>query len=193
MRALSPSTALAEILTMTGAVTARMMKERGRSGKTEAEEIEELMSLGINHPARRAHRERETRRVNEMKERMWNDTIFRTRPPNLIGLRCATKEPWHIDEVFYQKKTGNFEAGLTREKYDDRSVLCVYTARSPCARPATRAGLTRPTVVIRLLFAAPPPRATPRRSPLPASLAPSPLGTHRRCERRPMRSRGSSR
>ena len=112
-----------------GAVTARMMKERGRSGKSEAEEIEELMALGINHPARKAYRERETRRVNEMKERMWNDTIFRTRPPNLIGLKCATKEPWHIDEIFYQKKTGNFEAALTREKYDDRSVLCV-TARS---------------------------------------------------------------
>ena len=109
---------------MTGAVTARMMKERGRSGKTEAEEIEELMSLGINHPARRAHRERETRRVNEMKERMWNDTIFRTRPPNPIGLRCATKEPWHIDEVFYQKKTGSFETEYNAAGvFDDRSVL----------------------------------------------------------------------
>ena len=57
-----------------------------------------------------------------------------SRPPNLRGLRVATKEPWATDEAFYQKKTGSFEHEFnSREKYDDRSSLSVskgYTAET---------------------------------------------------------------
>ena len=48
------------------------------------------------------------------------------------GLRPATKEPWAVDEAYYQKKTGSFEHEYnSKEKYDDRSVLSAskgYTA-----------------------------------------------------------------
>ena len=103
------------------------------SDKTEEEEIAELMALGINHPARRRHRERELLKQNEAKERAWNGTPMRSRPPNLYGLRVFTKEPWAQDEHFYQKKTGNMEYEYnSREKYDDRSKLSAskgYTAQ----------------------------------------------------------------
>ena len=57
-------------------------------------------------------------------ENNWIGTPFRTRPAELKGLRPITKEPWAIDEEFYQKKTGSFETEYNmREAYDDRSVL----------------------------------------------------------------------
>jgi hypothetical protein len=93
------------------------------SGKSEAEEIAELMALGVNHPARR-HRERELRAKNRALEKKWNSTPHRTTPANLTGIKCATKEPWAIDEQFYQKKTGSFEDEPNdAEVYDDRSAL----------------------------------------------------------------------
>merc|ERR1711871_737379 len=116
-------------------ITSRMLKDRAKQGysKTEAEEIAELMSLGINHPARRRYRDREEIRQLHAKEKAWNNTPMRSRPPNLRGLRPATKEPWATDEAFYQKKTGNFEYEYnSKEKYDDRSVLSAskgYTAQ----------------------------------------------------------------
>jgi len=92
--------------------------------KTEAEEIEELQALGINHPARRAYRERAQRAENAARERAWNASPMRPVPASLKGLKCATKEPWHIDQVFYQKKTGSFEDVMNDdEAFDDRSVL----------------------------------------------------------------------
>lgn len=104
----------------------------GGPRKTEAEEIEELMALGINHPARRKYREQEARKKNRKLENGWNNTPLRSRPSNLRGLRPATKEPWAVDEEFYQKKTGSFEYEFnSKEKYDDRSVLSAskgYTA-----------------------------------------------------------------
>ena len=65
---------------------------------------------------------------NQAKERGWNRTTLRTRPPNLVGLRCATKEPWAIDEIFYQKKTGNMEEEFNElGRYDDAyDVLSGY-------------------------------------------------------------------
>lgn len=118
-------------------LTQRMHRMKAREGggapKSEAEEIAELMTLGINHPARRRFRDQEERRQHEGKERAWNGSIMRSRPPNLRGLRIATKEPWALDEAFYQKKTGNFEHEYNAlEKYDDRSVLSAskgYTAQ----------------------------------------------------------------
>ena len=112
-------------------LTARLDKDKrmafrlgGGPTKTEAEEIAELMSLGINHPARVRYREREKRKKYEKMENNWIGTPFRTRPAELKGLRPITKEPWAIDEEFYQKKTGSFETEYNmREAYDDRSVL----------------------------------------------------------------------
>lgn len=92
--------------------------------KSEEEELAELMQLGINHPARRRFRERELRAKNAAKEHAWNNTPMRQTPPNLRGIKCATKEPWHIDEQFYKKKTGSFEDEMNDEEaFDDRSVL----------------------------------------------------------------------
>ena len=50
---------------------------------------------------------------------------MRTRPPNLKGLKPITREPWAVDEEFYQKKTGSFEEEFNELQgtYDDRSVL----------------------------------------------------------------------
>ena len=49
--------------TMNTNITDRMYKERAKTReKSETEEIAELMSLGIHHPARKRHREREERR-----------------------------------------------------------------------------------------------------------------------------------
>ena len=96
----------------------------GGPPKTEAQEIEELMALGINHPARKRHREREQRKKNQALEKAWNSTPMRTRPAELRGLRPITREPWAIDEEFYQKKTGSFEEEYNElGSYDDRSVL----------------------------------------------------------------------
>lgn len=115
-------------------ITQRMLRERAKDRtKTEAEELAELAALGINHPARRRHRERERIKKEQRLERGWNGSISRSRPPNLYGLKCATKEPWAIDEMYYQKKTGNMEEEFNElEKYDDRSVLAAskgYTAQ----------------------------------------------------------------
>ena len=67
-------------VTMNTNITERMYQERAKTKeKSETEELAELMSLGINHPARKRHREREMRRQNEQKERQWNATPFRTR------------------------------------------------------------------------------------------------------------------
>jgi hypothetical protein len=57
-------------------------QDGSRPKKTEAEEIAELMKLGINHPARRRYREREERKQLETKEKAWNNTPLRSRPPN---------------------------------------------------------------------------------------------------------------
>ena len=113
-------------------LTARLSKSRmgfrmgGGPPKSEAEEIAELMSLGINHPARKRYRERmngEARRKIQL-EKGWNGTPMRTRPAELRGIRPITREPWAIDEEFYQKKTGSFEYEYnSRPAYDDRSVL----------------------------------------------------------------------
>jgi len=92
--------------------------------KSEEEELAELMQLGINHPARRRYRERAQKAKNEARERAWNPTPMRYTPPNLRGIRCVTKEPWSIDEQFYQRKTGSFEdVKNDDEAFDDRSVL----------------------------------------------------------------------
>ena len=103
------------------------------TAKSEEEEIAELMTLGINHPARKRHRERAQRAANRAKEQAWNNTPMRSVPPSLKGLKCATKEPWHIDQLFYQKKTGSFEEELNDDAaYDDRSVYAVtkgYTSK----------------------------------------------------------------
>lgn len=109
-------------------ITARLnslaYQDGSRPKKTEAEEIAELMTLGINHPARKRYREREQRKKLEAREKSWNNTPLRSRPANLKGLRPATKEPWAVDEDFYQRKTGSFEYEVnSKEKYDDRSVL----------------------------------------------------------------------
>ena len=111
-------------------LTARIEKGRGpfRFGggpqKTEAQEIEELMSLGINHPARRRHREREQRKKLEALEQAWNPTPLRYRPPIFKGMKPITREPWAVDEEFYQKKTGSFETEYNAAGvFDDRSVL----------------------------------------------------------------------
>ena len=103
------------------------------STKSEEEEIAELQALGINHPARRRFREREQRRKLEEKEKSWNATPFRTTPANLRGIKCTTKEPWSIDQKFYQKKTGSMEYDVnSQEGYDDTSVLAAsagYTSQ----------------------------------------------------------------
>ena len=109
-------------------LTARIEREKFRMGggkkKSEAEEIAELMSLGINHPARKAYRERALIAKNKQLEKAWNSTPLRYRPPDLKGLRPTTMEPWAIDEAFYQKKTGSFEYQVNKlVAYDDRSVL----------------------------------------------------------------------
>ena len=108
-------------------------QDGSRPRKTEAEEIEELMSLGINHPARNRYREREERKKWQAREDGWNKTPLRSRPAELRGLRPATKEPWAVDEDFYQKKTGSLEYEYnSKEKYDDRSKLSAtkgYTAQ----------------------------------------------------------------
>ena len=72
--------------------------------KSEADEIAELQALGITHPARRRQRDAEQRRRNQQKEKGWIGTPYRSRPPNLRGLKPATPEPWAIDEAFYQKQ-----------------------------------------------------------------------------------------
>ena len=101
-----------------------MFRFGGGPAKTEAEEIAELMSLGINHPARKRYREREQRKKWLALEKAWDSTPMRTRPAELRGLRPITREPWAVDEEFYQKKTGSFEYEYnSREAYDDRSVL----------------------------------------------------------------------
>ena len=112
--------------------------------KSEAEEIAELHALGINHPARRRHREREEIRQLKAKEKAWINTPYRSRPPNLRGLRCATKEPWAIDEAFYQKKTGNFEDALPKEKYDDRSVLSASKGYTATVTASGLGGVSQP-------------------------------------------------
>ena len=96
----------------------------GGPQKTEAEEIEELKALGINHPARKRYREREERKRMKKLEDNWNSTPLRARPAELRGLKPRTPEPWAIDESFYQKKTGSFEHEYnSRAPYDDRSTL----------------------------------------------------------------------
>ena len=80
--------------------------------KSEAEEIEELMALGINHPARRRFRERAQRRKWEQLEKGWNKTPMRTRPPNLAGLRPITREPWAIDEDVYNRRLETRDVGV---------------------------------------------------------------------------------
>lgn len=92
--------------------------------KSEAEEIAELNALGINHPARRRHREQEQRAKLRQKEKAWNGSVMRSRPSNLRGMKVVTKEPWARDEAAYQKRTGSFEEEVNAdEPYDDRSVL----------------------------------------------------------------------
>ena len=74
--------------------------------------------------ARRRWREKEQRRKWESLEKGWNNTPLRTRPSTLKGLRPISREPWAVDEEFYQRKTGNFEYEYnSRTPYDDRSVL----------------------------------------------------------------------
>lgn len=113
--------------------------------KTEAEEIAELMSLGINHPARRRHRERAQRAKDKAKERQWNNTPFRSTPPNLRGIKCATGEPWHKDMVFYMKKTGSFEDEPNDEEmYDDRSVLAASKGYQSSVTATGLKGVAKP-------------------------------------------------
>lgn len=96
----------------------------GGPQKTEAEEIAELMALGINHPARKRYREREQRQKMKKLEDGWNRTPLRYRPAELRGLKPRTPEPWAIDEEYYQKKTGSFEYQFnSRPPYDDRSAM----------------------------------------------------------------------
>ena len=91
---------------------------------TEEQELAELRKLGINHPARVRRREAAQRRKDFEKEKGWNASPMRSTPMNLKGLKVTTKEPWAIDEKFYQKKTGSFEDVMNdNERYDDRSVL----------------------------------------------------------------------
>jgi len=112
--------------------------------KSEAEEIAELMALGINHPARRRSREMEERRENRVKERQWDPTPFRVRPSNLVGMKVTTKEPWAYDESVYQRKTGNFEAGYEKEKYDDRSRLSVSKGYTAQVKATGLSGVSQP-------------------------------------------------
>ena len=127
-------------------ITARVYQQRAQDkSKSEAEELAELHALGINHPARRRYREREARRQLESKERAWNKTPYRSRPSNLAGLRVMTKEPWAIDEVFYQKKTGNFEREYnSKEKYDDRSVLSATKGYTATVTASGLGGVSQP-------------------------------------------------
>ena len=82
------------------------------------------MALGINHPARRRHREREQRKKLEALEQAWNPTPLRYRPPIFKGMKPITREPWAVDEEFYQKKTGSFETEYNAAGvFDDRSAL----------------------------------------------------------------------
>ena len=93
---------------------------------SEAEEIAELMSLGINHPARKRYRDARSGQKKKMEslEKAWNPTPLRYRPAELRGLKPKTPEPWAIDEEFYQRKTGSFEHEYnSRGAYDDRSAL----------------------------------------------------------------------
>ena len=108
----------------------------GGPPKSEEQEIAELMMLGINHPARRRHREREQRKQLEIREKTWNSSPLRPRPADLHGLKPITSEPWAIDEAFYQQKTGSFEHDYNaREPYDDRST---HFVRIPTLAEFTR-------------------------------------------------------
>lgn len=116
------------------------------STKTEEEEIAELVSLGINHPARRRYRERAKRAQNEVKERAWNSTPMRHVPANLRGIKCATKEPWHIDQQFYEKKTGSFEEVMNDDApFDDRSVLSASKGYKSKVTASGLKGFANPT------------------------------------------------
>ena len=95
-------------------ITQRMLRERAKDRtKTEAEELAELAALGINHPARRRHRERERIKKEQRLERGWNGSISRSRPPNLYGLKCATKEPWAGQATFPQSVRSPSSSGVT--------------------------------------------------------------------------------
>ena len=128
-------------------ITDRMMKDRAKMGyKSEDEEIAELQALGINHPARRRYREREEKRQHEAKERQWNGTPHRARPSNLAGMRVVTKEPWALDEAFYQSKTGSFELEYnSKGKYDDRSTLSATKGYTATVTSTGLDGVSQPT------------------------------------------------
>ena len=87
------------------------------------------MKLGVNHPARKRWREKQNgeRKKWDKLEKGWNNTPLRYRPAELVGLKPKTPEPWAIDEAYYQRKTGNFETALPKERYDDRNVINTYT------------------------------------------------------------------
>ena len=128
-------------------ITSRMMQDRAKMGyKSEADEIAELQALGINHPARRRHRERDERRQLDAKERQWNRTTLRSRPSNLAGMRVVTKEPWALDEAFYQKKTGSLEYEFnSKGKYDDRSALSASKGYTATVTSTGLGGVSQPT------------------------------------------------
>ena len=113
---------------------------------TDEQEVAELMSLGVNHPARRHYREREVRARNQARENSWNGTPLRYTPANLRGIKCATKEPWHIDQVFYEKKTGSFEEGMNDdEAFDDTSVLAASKGYVSKVTATGLTGFSQPT------------------------------------------------
>ncbi len=89
--------------------------------RTEEEELAELANMGISRKQQRAEAERRRNREREM---AWNGSIHRHVPPALRGIKCATKEPWAIDQAFYEKKTGNMEPELNaQDPYFDESPL----------------------------------------------------------------------
>ena len=71
---------------------------------SEADEVAELKSM-FGSPAR-------GRTIPINKRPAWDSTPLRGRPPQLIGLKPVTREPWAVDEDVYNRRFETRDVGI---------------------------------------------------------------------------------